>query len=876
MGPYEIVAPLGAGGMGEVYRAFDTKLKREVAIKILPEAFAADPERMARFAREAQALASLNHPNIAAIYGVEDCALVMELVEGETLSAPGSETALDYARQIADGLEAAHEKGVVHRDLKPANIKVTPEGRVKILDFGLAKLLGNEPAAGDPASSPTLTMRATMAGVILGTAAYMSPEQARGGTSDKRSDIWSFGVVLYEILAGKQCFGGETISDTLAAVLKTDPDWSALPPETPAAIRRLLRRCLERDRKRRLRDIGDARLEIEEALNAPAESKAADVAPLIRGIRPWWFGAAAAIALAGLALSVIHLREHPPGAPLVRFQIPVPHSLLRIALSPDGLNLAFVAPDAEGRPTLWNRPLNSIEPRVLTRTDSQSGVFWSADSRWIGFVAEGKLKKIEAAGGPPQTLCSISGTIPGGTWNRNGEILYGSLPRGGGIYKVDQAGGDPVRVTMADEKNQVTAHAWPQFLPDGRHFLYFAYSMRPEGLGTFVGAVDNPRSKRLARSSYSATYVPPASGSGNGHLLFLREGTLMAQMLDGRSFELTGEAFPVAEHVSSYRNYTMFSTSETGVLAYHSGGSEMGTGQLKWFDRAGKELSTLGSPDRYLNLELSPDGRLAAVDKTMNGNADVWLIDVERAVSTRFTTDSWDDGHAVWSTDGNRILFASRRSGVMNIYQKESRGVAGQTSLLESDVSKLPFSLSPDGRLLLFGVFADNSADLWILPLDGERKPVPFAQTPFNETQGQFSPAAGPERWIAYASDESGASEVYVQSYPAGQKYPISKGGGASPRWRQDGKELFYIDPRGMLMSVEVKTTPRFDASLPRTLFQSRLGFQNGSPAFHYAVAPDGNRFLINTKFEDKDQPSSITVVLNWRAATGPPAGAGR
>jgi Tol biopolymer transport system component len=699
----------------------------------------------------------------------------------------------------------------------------------------------------------------------------MSPEQARGGTADKRSDIWSFGVVLYEMLAGRQSFAGETISDTLAAVLKTDPDWLSLPTETPQAIRRLLRRCLERDRNKRLHDIADARLEIDEALTAPAEAPAAVNVPESRGIHPWWLAVVAVLALAGVAVGVMHFREQAAVPPVMRFQVYVPPSISRLAVSPNGLNLAFVAGDAEGRPALWNRSLQSLETRMLTHADQLSCVFWSADSRWIAFVADGKLKKIEATGGPPQTLCSINGAVPGGAWNREGVVLFGSLPSGGGIYKVLQAGGEPVRVTAADGQNGVSAHAWPQFLPDGRHFIYFAYSTASEKTAIELGALDTRQSKRLMPTSYFGTYVPPASGAANGHLLFLKEGTLMAQTLDSRSFDLTGEALPVADQVSRFSSYGFFSASETGVLAYRSGGDESSARQLQWFDRAGKELEKLGSPGSYGNVALAPDGKLAAVENVSNGNRDLWLIDVQRATSTRFTTDPADDRAPVWSPNGNRIFFVSGRPG-MRIYEKESSGVAAESLLRKSDLSEWPYSLSPDGRLLLFAVNDPKTLqDLWILPLGGERKPVPFVQTPFREIQGQFSPTgAGPQRWVAYSSNDSGAFEVYVQSYPIGRKYPISKGGGVMPRWRPDGRELFYLGPGGALMSVEVKSSPRFEASMPRTLFQTRMPPQLSTPwAFYYAVAPDGNRFLINTVGTGAEQQAVVTVVLNWQAGIG-------
>jgi eukaryotic-like serine/threonine-protein kinase len=870
---YEILSPLGAGGMGEVYRARDTKLGRDVAVKVLPAAFAQDADRMARFAREAQVLASLNHPNIAGIYGLEEGALVMELVEGPTLAEriqhgpiPLSE-ALPVAREIAEALEYAHEKGIVHRDLKPANIKMTPEGRAKILDFGLAKALGNNPVSGDPVSSRTLTMRATEVGVVMGTAAYMSPEQARGGTVDKRSDIWSFGVVLYEILTGRRLFAGETVSDTLAAVLRAEPDWSALPQEMPTSIRRLLRRCLERDRKRRLSDIADARLEIDEAPEPTAIVK-----PRARATYLW---AAFAIlsTVVALTLAAMHFREMPAEAQAVRFQIHAPEKVSftvgGMALSPDGRRLAFVGAHADGRTSLRVRALDSLTAHELPGTEGSLFPFWSPDSRFIGFFAASKLKKIEASGGPPLTLCDVPGGFGlGGSWSRDGVIIFsGAISSGGNsLFRVPQSGGAPTPLAPPDRSRGEFAYVRPWFLPDGRRFLYH----EPNN-GIHLGTLDGKNLKRLVTAMQAGAYAPASVKTENGHLLFLRDGTLMAQPLDLKHFDLAGEAFPVAEQVGYARAQGFFTVSANGVLAYRSAYAS-GNHQLTWFDREGRSAGILGTAADYNDLAFSPDGRRIAVTKRdpQTGN-DVWLVDLARGVFTKFTFNPAHDGYPVWSPDGSRLVFLSNRDGRSDLYEKDTGGNADEKPLLNTDASERPYDWSADGRFLVYGVQdAKTRMDLWVLPLEGERKPVPFLVTQYSERQAQFSPGpAGAPRWLAYSSDESGRYEVYVQPFPAGsRKFQISTGGGNQPRWRRDGRELYYMSAEGKLMAVEVKTSPEFEHAVPKELFETQV-YGRGSivgPDSGYAVAPDGKRFLIITQSEQR-AAEPITVVLNWQAA---------
>jgi Tol biopolymer transport system component/predicted Ser/Thr protein kinase len=876
---YRMIAKIGEGGMGEVYRALDTKLGREVAIKIIPETFARDADRMMRFAREARVLASLNHPHIAAIYGVEERALVMELVEGPTLAERITqgpiplEEALPIARQIADALEYAHEKGVVHRDLKPANIKLTADGQTKVLDFGLAKALSNDPVSGDnPADSPTLTMRATQAGIIMGTAAYMSPEQARGAVADRRADIWSFGVLLYEILTGSHMFGGETVSDTLAAVLRADLDWAALPASTPAPVRRLLRRCLERDRKKRLRDIGDAIVEIDEALAGVPEPAAAP--PTARGVLRWWTAALALLTLACLAVAVVHFRETSPQPVPMRFQIPALDKTTfggsGMALSPDGRLMAFIATGSDGRSAVWVRPLDSLAAQALPGTEGAAfSPFWSPDSRSLGFGVQGKLKKIEASGGPPQTLCEIPGDILGGSWSNDGLIIFGSPV--GGLFRVPQAGGVATEFTILDATLGEIGHLRPWFLPDGRRFLYITRTAKVQDQAIYLATLDSKERKRLVGARQAAAYAPPAAGSENGHLLFLREGTLMAQRLDAKRFDLAGEPFPVAEQVGSTLALGYFSVSANGVLAYRSGSSG-GNSQLMWFDREGKPLGALGKIADYLGgVALAPDGKRVAVDELdQMGKSDIWMLDLARGVHTRFTFDG-QSMRGTWSPDGTRLAFASLRN---NIYQKDSSG-AGNEELLAKSGS--PEGWSRDGRYLLYSVFdAKTNSDLWVLgdpsgPPES-RKPVPYLQTPFNERQGQFSPDG---HWIAYVSDESGLNQyqIYVQSFPAGAgKFQVSTGaGGMQPRWRRDGKEIFYLAADGKLMAVGVQTAPTFEAVAPKALFDPQIARGRAPPwvFFRYDVTADGKRFLVNSvsTAPESSAPAPITVVVNWLAA---------
>jgi Tol biopolymer transport system component/tRNA A-37 threonylcarbamoyl transferase component Bud32 len=856
LGPYEIVSRIGKGGMGEVWKARDPRLNRDVAIKISAQQFTD------RFEREARAIAALNHPNICTLYDVGPNYLVMELVEGPTLAeriAQGPiplEEALAIAKQIADALEAAHDKAIVHRDLKPGNVKIKPDRQVKVLDFGLAK---SGEIAELTSDSPTML---TVAGMILGTAAYMAPEQARGEVVDKRADIWAFGVVFYEMLAGKRLFDGKTVSDTLASVLMREPDWERI----PAKVKRLLRACLQKDARNRLQAIGDSRLLLEE--EGPATEAAPPVAAPSKKLRLYQ-SAAALLAIVALGLTgwLFWLKAEPP-ARITRFQVPLPENTTfntYLSLSPDGRKLVFTATGTPGG--LWIRDLEALEWRHLAGTEGAQSPFWSPDSRFLGFGVQNQLKKIEVSGGPAQTLCANPAGIMGtGAWNRDGVIVFGG--RGAGpLWKISQAGGVPTALTTIDSPRGETFHALPTFMPDGKHFIYLR-SGRPEVAGIYAGSVDakpeQQSRERILAVRLAASYV-------NGSLFFMRENTLMAQPFDTGRLQLRGDPVPVAEGLAIIGSTGVFSVSPGGALAYRTG-DQGANYQLTWFDRQGKILSTFGQPGPDQSIVLSPDGTRGAVRDAPGGTAgDLWTLDFARGVRTRFTFRQSFGSWGVWSPDGSRIAFPAGNL-LETVYEKAASGAGDEKELLkEPGKIHVPTSWSRDGRFLLFHINAvpKTGQDLWVLPLEGNRKPALLLDTEFNERNAAFSPDM---RWVAYASNESGRFEVYVRPFvasgPSGApalgegKWQVSKDGGDRPKWSADGKQIFFeAPPNGTAkMAVDVKANgAAFEAAIPQRLF---LSLADGG----WDVTADGKRFLLAAPQGGQTAQVPITVVLNWPA----------
>lgn len=855
-----------------MFRALDTKLQRDVALKLLPDHFANDKDRLSRFQREAHLLASLNHPNIAQIYGLEDSTdrtcIVMELVEGQTLAerllrAPVPlEEALRIAKQAAEALEAAHERGIVHRDLKPANIKLTPDGKVKVLDFGLAKAFEGPTAPADVSHSPTLlTAGPSQASVIIGTAAYMAPEQARGQTADARSDIWAFGCVLYEMLTRGQAFTGVTVTDILARIVTLDPNWQNLPPEVPVEIRSLLRRCLQKDRNRRLQHVIDARIEIESLLHEPLlGSTVGQVITSVRKTRdPLAWTVAAVSTLAAVSMIAAILRFSPVPAPELRLDITTPPAsdLLSLAMSPDGNRVAFVA-FSEGKPVLFVRTLDSSVVRPLPGTENAIFPFWSPDSRSLGFFSEGKLKRIDIAGGAPQTL-AVAPTPRGGAWGSAGMIIY--APSVGALYSVPASGGETTQRTQV--QMPLNSHRFPQFLPDGQHFLFFGQGNASVS-GIYVGTLDGSAPKRLISTDANAAYHK------DGFVIFTRQGTLFAQKFDSRTFEVSGDPIAVADRVVfDPGTFVSAISAGNGTIIYRSG-TAAASRRLVWYNRSGKELDSLGPADVASpnSPELSPDEKHVALYRTVDGNLDVWSVETTRGVTTRLTSDASNDLYPVWSPDGKWLLFASSRKGAYDLFRKPATGAGTEELILASAQNKLSADWSSDGRFILYReTDPKNGNDLKALPLFGEQKPIPIATTAFEERDGQFSPDV---RWVAYSSNESGSPEIYVQPFPgSGGKVRISTNGGTQPRWRHDGKEIFFIGPDNSLMSAPIKLSQDGSAIEPGTplpLFHTRLvatTYATGGKQ-QYTVSRDGQRFLLIASQEEAAQ-SPITVLLNWK-----------
>jgi serine/threonine protein kinase len=849
-GPYRILAPLDAGGMGEVYRALDTRLQREVAVKVLPAALAADPQRVARLQQEARLLAALNHPHIATIHGLEVAsgvyAIVMELVEGPTLAdrlenGPLTvDAGLEIARQIAEALEAAHGKGIVHRDLKPANIKLTATGAVRLLDFGISQ--AREPDIG-----------VNDEGIVLGTPNYMSPEQVRGERVDARADIWAFGCVLYEMLTGTRAFGRATMVEDGVANGTRDRDWNQLPAQVPEGIRRLLRRCLELDLRRRLHDIADARIEIEDAVSNPGNGSGSTGVSRNRRRALGISAAVLAVALVAAFGAWLRTPAKPPMLRVVDIQTPRTSDPFSFALSPDGQRIAFVA-DHEGQPMLWVRTLDSAKPQVLPGTEAARRPFWSPDSRSIGFFANSELKRIDARGGAARTVTYALGATTA-AWGPDGTILFSGADAPA-LRRVNAAGGTAATVTSVAAKS--TGHRHPQFLPGGRQFLFFAGG--PDAVrGLYLGSLDSSGVSRLTTSDTQGAYVAP------GWLLFVRQGTLLAQRFDLAERSLSGESITIADSVAfePITGSAAFTTSDVGVMAYRDG--RPSATRLSWFDGAGNALGTFGSAEQtgLSNIRFSPDDRRVAVERTLQNETDVWLLDSIR--QTRLTRGA--DGSIarlpVWSPNGERIAFESVGSGSVKLVARAASGDGQEETLLESPQGKIPCDWSPDGRFLLFYIPDPKSGtDLWVLPL-ATRKPFIFLKTDANELWGQFSPDG---RWVAYQSNETGRYEIYVRPFEGpGGPIAISTAGGVYPRWSRDGKELYFIAPDAKLSAVRIRATETtLEPGAPAILFQTQRvggGLNVIGRSHQYDVTAE-RRFLINTA---EAEAIPITLLLNWK-----------
>jgi serine/threonine protein kinase len=882
LGPYEINSPLGAGGMGEVYLAQDTRLGRSVAIKILPDQFSRDIQRMARFDREAKVLASLNHPHIASIYGLEESndvrALVMELVDGPTLAErikqgplPPDES-LPIAKQIAEALEYAHERNIIHRDLKPANVKITPNGAAKVLDFGLAKALEDDFSVTDLSTSPTLSHAATQAGILLGTAAYMSPEQARGKKVDRRADIWSFGVVLFEMLTGKPAFMGETISDTLAAVIRAEPEWSLLPGNLPAPISRLLRRCLTKDPNQRLRDVGEARIAIDSALSGtPDETLASATSapapqPLWCRALPW---AVAAIAIVfAIAFSALYWRANQAEPhPVMQLSLALPEPLAGVfdpnpgspfALSPDGSQIVFVASVAGKSPQLYLRPLDQQTATPIPNTENASQPFFSPDGQWVGFFALGRMRKVSIHGGPATLLCDAP--VPhGASWAVDDRITY--APNfGSGLQRISSAGGTPQTLTTPNPKEQEISHRWPQVLPGGNYVLF---TIQVGSAATYddariaVLSFQTGKWRTLIEGGSYARYVP------SGHIVYARAGGLMAAAFDLSRMEVSGSPVPVQEGVVTTAftsGGAEYDVTASGVLAYVPGNARPPVRSLVWVDRTGLSKTLPAPPRVYNSPHLSPDGKLLALQISGNGVPAIWIYEFERNTLTRLTFGPGTSTAPHWTPDGRRLIYNTRTTSPS--FRSKLADGSGKEEMLYGrefdDPGATPYSVSPDGKTLLFGAHSpEGRLDIEMLPLDGSDKIQPFLQSPFNQSFPSFSPDG---RWVAYQTDESGRWEICVQPFPTPSgKWMISTEGGQYPSWARTGREIFFLNGDKM-MSVDVQTQPAFKAGTPRLLFQTTgyLGVGN------YTVAPDSQHFLMVKQDDQATSPKELNVILNW------------
>ena len=865
---FKITARLGEGGMGEVYRAEDTRLGRDVAIKVLPEAFTEDPERLARFEREAMLLASLNHPHIAVIHGLEEADgtsfIVMELVDGETVEsqvARGAlpiDVALDICRQVADAVAAAHEQGIVHRDLKPSNVMVSRQGGVKVLDFGLAKALKPIVASGDLTEATTESQGLTSASAILGTLPYMSPEQVRGEDVDKRTDIWSFGCLLFEALTGNRAFARDTGADTVSAIVEQEPDWAALPSTTPHGIRTLLTRCLKKDAQRRLRDIGDARIEIEEELSGTASTNLAleSLPGTERRLRSWIWVLAVIAGLSAVVAVLSLLRTPslspdppkrlaivlPPGEQLDTRQFPS-----SIAISPDGSYLAYVSRDSKNRARLHLRAFDEFGARAIPGTEGATGPFFSPDGQWLGFFASAKMQKVPVTGGAVTTISSVPKLSAGASWLADDTIVFASF--GSGLQQVSTGGGAPIELTSPNPENGELGHAWPQVLPGGRDVLFTV--AQADRFDLAVLSLETKEWRTVVNGPSWGRVLP------SGQLIYLQQGEVWAKPFDFARNEPTGSPVSVLEDAfTSDLGVPYVAVSDSGTLVYATDARAAAEGMLMLVDREGNAIPVLEKEDWYSAPRFSPEGERVAVGIL----ADIWVIDTARGTQTRLT-HSGENIRPIWSPDGTRIAFASDRSGTLDLYWAAADAGGEPELLYESEYPQWPVSWSPDGQTLLFCELNPRTGgDIGALPvgdrrLEGPRVPAPILATWPDTPQASVSPDG---RWLAYVSDESDSGEVYVQPLDGeGEKRMISTEGGEEPLWSWDGQELFYRNGRRMMV-VAVQTDPTFDAGVPRLLFE-------GPYALGYDVSKDGQRFLMVERPEAELAPiARLNVVLDW------------
>lgn len=866
--------------MGEVYRARDEKLNRDVAIKVLPADIAYDEERLLRFKREAQVLASLNHPNIAAIYGFEDSnhtvAIVMELVEGPTIAdsiASGAlpiEDVLDIAKQIAEAVEVAHERNIIHRDLKPSNVKITHEGIVKVLDFGLAKVLEGDSTPTDLSHSPTL-IKGTQAGVILGTAAYMSPEQAKGKVVDKRSDIWAFGCVLFELLTGRQTFSGDSLTDTLAAVVRAEPDWSLLPAETPTSIRRLLRRCLNKDPRQRLRDIGEARI----VLNEPPEQQAAAIVPSRqqsdwKRVLPW----TAVLVLTAILLIIVltsYLSSSTSRPAVLRSSIVLQPGFnldpdnSSLALSPDGQRLVFAASGSDGKgQQLWLRSMDGLTIQPLAGTTGATYPFWSPDSRYVGFFGDKKLKKIEISNGTVENLTDAP-EGRGGTWSKFDVIVFAPAALGP-LFQISASGGTRTQVTSVE--NEEVTNRNPHFLPDGQRLLFFSRGSQKDAAnehGIYSLNLATRKVELVATENSEGIYTNP------GYLIFVRNGNLMAQPMDQKTLRTTGQAVPIAEHVlfNPSRYSGAYSFSDTGLLAFKSA-SDLGKSQLTWFDATGgNKLAAVGEPASFVSVAISPDGKRTQTKITgSDAHLQIWIYDLARGIGTRLTSGATNFSSGTWSPDGRQIAY-SGDDGPVVIYLHPSDASSEPLNLQTDQAVAIPNSWSPDGKLIVFSTQTSHGGDLWVQPLTGDKKAYPFVVTPASEIAGTISPDG---RWLAFMSDENGRYELYVTSFPSpGVKRLITSDGAGAPQWLNGGHEIAYINAERKLKVIKIDGQgASFDIGESRYLFGGKplpaLPHNPEDWEVPVYITADGKRLLLPVPV-DTDASRSLTLVTNWTAA---------